>query len=269
MSLNARINAAAAAVAAHTDALGIDDDGDAPGIGAWHLLYSLYGYCEEPGMFPLDGIAATKQDWNFARPFLVWVEPRPRDVAVVYSELPKEYEVQAANIEEACIKAVGSDPWRRSDVERRTTHDFYTEKYVAPDWNMYAGGGVVREGVMTSAATGLENAVKSGWMAVPPNVEIPRPDGLMGWVSPVRAAEFALETYKRVAGNDGDDRIRDVENLLRGLREYLTRFGEDFDEMLENVRSERAANRFSDDPDPDHHEEPEEDEDEDLRDPSL
>lgn len=241
-SLNARIDAASAAIAAHTIAFGIDDDGDPAGIGAWHLLYSLYGYCEQPGMFPLDTIANTPQDWSFGKPFLVRVEAATAD-GVRVSE-PKEYEVSAESVDEACRKAAGQSPWMRSDVERRTTHEFRTEKYIEPDWNAYAGGAIIREGDRVSLKNGLASAIETGWMPRSPELEFTRPgDG--GRLEPVEAAAFAIEVYKKVAGEEGDDRIRDVENLLRGLREYLARFGEDFHGMLDNVREERASIEYA------------------------
>lgn len=89
-------------------------------------------------MFPLDTIANTPQDWSFGKPFLVRVEAAAADEVQV-SE-PKEYEVIAESVDEACRKAAGQSPWMRSDVQRRTTLEFRTENYIEPDWNAYAGG---------------------------------------------------------------------------------------------------------------------------------
>lgn len=242
MSLNARINAAAAAVAAHTEGLGIDDDGDPVGIGAWHLLYSLHDYCMCENLFSLDTIAATEQDWNFDQPFLVMVA---RDHGRVFPGAPSapEYEVRASSIEEACRKVIDA-PARSMDAERRIRHEAYSERYVAPNWDGYAGGAVVGQGRPETIKDGLKTALELEWVPMPvvPDISKMRSDEL--WPSernPAGSAAFALSVYRAATQDYESDDHRMVENLLRGLREYLTRFGEDFDTMLEDVRSERSV----------------------------
>jgi len=242
MSITARITAAAAAIAAHTDALGIDDANDPAGIGAWHLLYSLYAYCEKDGLFPLDVIENGRDHREIGKPFLVMVNRDGR----VNPGAPTawEYEVRADSLEEACVKAAAM-PVRRLDAERRIRHEAYTDRYIAPNWDGYAGGAIIEEG-KPDAKKGVALAIAMEWMPAPPRIE-------MGWVSlldtddnskrgdPIASAAFALDVYKRFVREEGEDRIRDVENLLRGVKEYLTRFGEDFEEMLRDVKSERPS----------------------------
>jgi hypothetical protein len=241
MSLNARINAAAAAVAAHTDALGIDDAGDPAGIGAWHLLYSLYDYCDRQGIFPLDVIAVTEQDWDFDKPFLVMVA---KDYGRITPGMPTawEYEVSASTLEEACLKVVSS-PARRKDAERRIRHEAYTDRYMAPNWDGYAGGAVIGEGRPDTIKDGIRTALELEWLpkAFVPDISSMRPEGL--WPEerdPAGSAAYAIGVYRAATWDYDADELRMVENLLRGLREYMTRYGEDFDEMLRDVRSERA-----------------------------
>ena len=243
MSLTARITAAAAAIAAHTEALGIDDDNDPAGIGAWHLLYSLYAFCEKNEMFPLDAIDYAQDHRDSDKPFLVMVVRDGRFVPGAPTAW--EYEVRADSLEEACVKAAAL-PVRRIDAERRVRHEAFTDRYIAPNWDGYAGGAIIEEG-KPDAKKGMNLAITMEWMPTPPQIA-------MEWISlldatdvsrqggPVASASLSLDVYKRFIREEGEDRLRDVENLLRGLKEYLTRYGEDFDEMLQNVKSERAFN---------------------------
>lgn len=239
MSLDARIQAAAAAVAAHTDALGIDDDGDPVGIGAWHLLYSLYDYCEARDMPSLEVVAATEQDWKFDKPFLIMVA---HDYGRIVPGMPRafEYEVMAANVEEACAKVVQA-PVMRMDAERRLRHEPYTDRYVKPNWDMYAGGAVIGENRPDTIKAGIQSALELEWLSIPPRPDTTQWDGFPDERDTICSAEFALQTYRAATWDyePGNDEIRSVENLLRGLREYLVRFGEDFDEMLKDVRENR------------------------------
>lgn len=241
MTLTGRINAAAAAIAAHTHALGIDDDNDPAGIGAWHLLYSLHAFCERNGMSPEDVIVSESTDPSEEKPFLVMVVRDGRFAPGAATAW--EYEVPAGGLEEACEKAAAV-PVRRIDAERRVRHEAYTDRYVSPDWNEYAGGAIIEEG-KPDPKKGLELAVAMQWMPAAPPVA-------GEWIAlldeedadrsrdPSACASLALNVYKRFTKEEGESRLGDVENLLRGLKEYLKRFGEDFDDMLADVRSERA-----------------------------
>lgn len=240
MSLTARITAAAAAIAAHTHALGIDDDNDPAGIGAWHLLYSLHAFCEREDMDPFSVIDNAMDGREREGKFLVMVINDGR--VAPGAPTAWEYEIKAASIEEACAKA-GAVPVRRVDAERRVRHEAYTDHYVAPDWDGYAGGAIIEAG-QPDAKKGVALAMAMEWMPAPPPIEV-------GWFSVLQEGDdlkrstqaassaFALDVYKHFTRDKGADRLHDVENLLRGLSEYLTRFGEDFDEMLRDVRSER------------------------------
>jgi hypothetical protein len=71
-ALSAAVAAAVAAVRAHTEALGIDDDGDPVGVGAWHLAASLIDYAEAAGV-DLDAVVA---EIEAERPSVIGPSPR-------------------------------------------------------------------------------------------------------------------------------------------------------------------------------------------------
>lgn len=236
MSLNARITAAAKAVAAHTSARWIDDDGNPVGIGTWHLLYSLYDYCDsDPRLFPLDTILETPQDWSFDAPFLIRVSPAPRNLTVAHSSEPTEYVVKAASVEAASAEVLDM-PVRTRRAEQRISRDPYLDSYLPPEWEAYAGGAIIAEGRPETIGTGVDLAVKSGWMPSP----APADYETEVHMEPAEAGALAVRVYREAIGHPEGDPVRDVENLLRGLREYMMRFGEDMDAMVKDVRSERA-----------------------------
>lgn len=150
--------------------------------------------------------------------------------------------VRAANLEEACLKVV-SVPVRRKDADRRIRHEAYTDRYIGPNWDGYAGGAVIGEGRPDTIKDGIKTALELEWLpkTFVPDISSMRPEGL--WPEerdPAGSAAYAIGVYKAATWDYDADDLRMVESLLRGLREYMTRYGEDFDEMLKDVRSERA-----------------------------
>lgn len=239
MGLTTRIDAAAVAVQVHTHALGIDDDGDAAGIGAWHLLYALHSLCESKGMaFP-----EVRREATESAPFLIMVASDGR----VAPGLPScmEYEVYADTLAEACAKVAGPQI-RRVDAERRNRFQHYGDLYAAPDWDAYSGGAIIEVG-SADAKRGLQLATNLEWLPKHPEavldmVRILNPEIDTAHGDLVESARVAVRVYGQFLGHDPSETAGDIEALVVGLQDYLARSGEDYESMLDDVRSERQFN---------------------------
>lgn len=242
MSLSKRIAATAEAVAHHTKAMRLDDEGQPVALGAWHLLFSLHDYCDETeGVPSLDTLLAEPLDEDFDRPYLVSVSPAQRPSATVYASNAVEYVVRATSLTEACNMVVGM-PGRSKGIERRQTWEAYTDRYVQPDWDAYASGAMISEGKPHSIAAGLVNAVSTSWMPSP--FAAARETETAEHLEAAEAAASAIGVFLAALVDREQDPARQVEALVRGLREYTLRYGENFDAMVESVRDGIAESRY-------------------------
>jgi len=231
MERNDAMEAAAKAVAAHTAALGIDDDGDPVRVGMWHLLRSLHEYAGTVGVPFEDCLPqGTKPGEREKRLYLVKVVSVPGPVTVAAAMTEYEFEVRASSVEKAC-RMVLSGPVRDPDVAPRTAYRAYTQEYIAPDWDRYAMAAQIRMGHAEDISDAVGRAFRTGFAPRPyfPSAATAEQERLESF-DPVAAAGLALGAAGFETGS-----VDGVRQALSSLRTYSDRAGVEFGDVVEDV----------------------------------
>lgn len=225
------IETAAMAIAAHTAALAIDDDGDPVRVGMWHLMRSLHEYAGSLGVAFEDCLpAGTRPGDREKRLYLVKVVGIPGPVAVVASDTEYEFEVKATSVEKACRLVLGG-PVRNPDVNPRTAYQAYSREYIEPDWSRYAMAAEIRQGRNEDIADAVGRAFRSGF-APRPFFPSASETGIsyLGRFDPVAAAEAALGAAAIETGS-----AEGLRQALKTLKACSDRAGVEFGDIVEDV----------------------------------
>lgn len=227
------ISAATAAIATHTAAMQLDDDGRPCDVGMWHLLASLAQWADDNEVdFDISLAAAREMLPTPTGLHLVRVEGKTGEATVVMPVPEHQFEVAAESLDEACSLVVDGlvrDP----RVARRAHRDPYTGFPIEPEFHRYDAVGAIREGNRSDIARAAENAIVTGfWTAPnPPQVHW---DGRR--LQPVEAAAAAMSEADRVRGSAEGDALA---NILADLMCYARRCGGDFDATLADLKEHR------------------------------
>lgn len=247
MERNQAIETAAAAIAAHTAALSIDDDGDPVRVGMWHLLRSMHEYAGSIGVPFEDCLpAGVKPGEREKRLYLVKVSDVPGPVTVVAPITEYEFEVKAASVGKACLKVL-KGPVRDPDVTQRNAFRAYTSEYIEPEWDRYAMAAAIRMGRSEDIEDAVGRAYRTGFAPRPffPSFLNHRVRPL-GRFDPVAAVEAALP-----AAGIGTGSAEGLKQALEALRVYSdsagVEFGDVVDDVLGDVRSSGMTRDDGDD----------------------
>ncbi len=226
------IAAAATAIATHTRAAGLDDDGDPAGIGMWHLVSSLDRIAGEEG-FDV-GETLTEARAGRERLYLVVQVNKPLNMTVTYVDEPVEFEVKARDLTEACRKVLERKPGRRPDIAIRGTRKPYTGDYIKPDAARYAATARILEGDVASVTKAVSRDALARKSAQPA-VGMPAPEAGGADLGMEDAGHLALKPFT-VDGMKTRDSVRAA---FAALLDHAEASGESVESTLADVISER------------------------------